>query len=136
MYHGKLYQSRQDEVDIVCKFILNKDHVGFRKYVSDRYQLEECQGILQKMLSVKQQVHLSNRLIQDNLDIVRHYHKQSFEPKYNRLVPSRMYVLCIFRLGVIVNLLLFQRFEHEQLPYEPYNEKLEKLLNMKFNWNK
>lgn len=52
LYHGKLYQSRQDEVDVVCKFILNKDHVGFRKYVSDRYQLEECQGILQKMLFV------------------------------------------------------------------------------------
>jgi len=50
LYHGKLYQSRQDEVDMVCKFILNKDKVGFKLYVEERYQLENCQDILKKML--------------------------------------------------------------------------------------
>ena len=38
LYRGKLYQSRQDEVEMICGFILKKDKIAFKVYVEERYQ--------------------------------------------------------------------------------------------------
>jgi len=50
MFNGEILQSRQEEANVICKFILDNDITSFLKYCQDRYQVLNCQELLRKLL--------------------------------------------------------------------------------------
>ena len=50
MLSDVVLQTRQEEANKVCQFIINDDHTGFIKYCGDRYQVLNCKTLLIKLL--------------------------------------------------------------------------------------
>ena len=50
MFSGVILQTRQEEANKVCQFIINDDRAGFMKYCGDRYQVLNCKALLIKLL--------------------------------------------------------------------------------------
>ena len=52
MFNNHILQTRQEEANKVCMFIINNDIKSFLKYCEDKYQIINCQDILKKILFV------------------------------------------------------------------------------------
>ena len=50
MYKSMLVQSRQSEAETVCGFILDNDRIGYAKYIGEKYQVVNCQKLLEQLL--------------------------------------------------------------------------------------
>ena len=74
MYKSMLVQSRQSEAETVCGFILDNDRIGYAKYIGEKYQVVNCQKLLEQLLEpFKERLKFTRRgVIVDNQYMIKY----------------------------------------------------------------